>query len=389
MVHPLQSKIGSTAFAFRGYNTTNLGRTPELLEHAAYGPTVRRYLQRASEICADIIKRPVDLVSWVVRREEPGMDRYAEAVSLIVAADLAQVQLLEEFHGVRYREAKLAYGYSLGELSAVACGGVFNMSEILSVPVAMAADCALLAENVTMGVLFSRGPAIDELDVHRLCRQITAEGYGTIAMSAILSPNTYLLLGQNDTISKFKATMHAFLPMPVHIKLNPDRWPPLHTPIVRQKFITDRAAVMMDRMRGGLQPPCPPVLSLVTGEVSYDDYHARDILRDWIDHPQRLWDAVYGTLASGVNAVIHVGPGPNVIPATFHRLGENIRQQATGRSLGKMGMRAAVGMARRPWLSALLPSRAALLRAPTLKHIILEDWLLEHGKEMTGDSENL
>jgi [acyl-carrier-protein] S-malonyltransferase len=43
-----------------------------------------------------------------------------------------------------------------------------------------------------------------------------------------------------------------------------------------------------------------------------------------------------------------------------------------------MGMRAAAGLARRPWLSALLPSRAALLRAPLLKHIILEDWLLEH-----------
>jgi [acyl-carrier-protein] S-malonyltransferase len=295
--------------------------------------------------------------------------------------------LLEEFHGVRYREAKLAYGYSLGELSAVACGGVFDMAEILSVPVAMAADCASLAHNVVMGVLFSRGPAIDEVDVHRLCRKITAEGNGTIGMSAILSPNTYLLLGQNDTINRFKATMHEFLPMPVHMKLNPDRWPPMHTPIVRQKHIPDRAAVMMEAMRGGLQPPCPPVFSLITGDVSYDDFHARDILRDWVDHPQRLWDAIYATLAGGISTVIHVGPAPNVIPATFHRLGENIRQQTVGRSFGRMGMRAAAGLARRPWLSALLPSRAALLRAPTLKHIILEDWLLEHGANLTSEME--
>jgi [acyl-carrier-protein] S-malonyltransferase len=378
MPHPLQSKIGSTAFAFRGYNVTNLGRTPELLAHPAYGPTVSRYLKRGSEICADLIHTPVDLVKNVSDRKELGLDEYAEAVSLIVAADLAQVQLLDEFHGVRYREAKLAYGYSLGELSAVACGGVFDMAEVLSVPVTMAADCASLAENVTMGVLFSRGPAIDEIDVHRLCRSITAEGNGTIGMSSILTPNTYLLLGQNNTIARFKEAMHEFLPSPVHIKLNPERWPPMHTPIVRQKNITDRAAVMMDRMRGGLQPPCPPVLSLVTGERSYDDYHARDILRDWIDHPQRLWDAVYETLATGITTVIHVGPGPNVIPATFARLSENVRQQTDGRSLGKLGMRAADGLARRPWLSALLPSRAALLRAPLIKHVILEDWLLEH-----------
>jgi [acyl-carrier-protein] S-malonyltransferase len=335
-------------------------------------------LRRAGEICAEVVGRPADLVHFVVENKEPGLEQYAEAVALIVAVELAQVQLLEEFHGVRYRDAKLAYGYSLGELAAVACGGVFDMTEVLRVPIAMAADCAALAENVRMGVLFSRGPAIDEFDVRRLCRQITAEGNGTIGISSILSPNTYLLLGQNETVQRFKAIMHEFLPDPAHIRLNPDKWPPMHTPIVHQRHIPDRAAVMMASMRGGFQPPCPPIFSLVTGQRSYDDYHARDILRDWIDHPQRLWDAVYETLASGVITLIHVGPTPNLIPATFNRLAENVEEQTAGRSLGKMGMRAAAGLARRPWLSAILPSRAALLRAPMIKHVILEDWLLEN-----------
>src|SRR3954466_6866675 len=378
MANSLQTKIGTTAFAFRGYNTSNLGRTPEILAHPAYGTTMRRYLQRGSEICAETVGRLVDLAQAVTEQREFGLDRYAEAISLIVAADLAQVELLEEFHGVRFREAKLAYGYSLGELSAVACAGVFTMAEVLSVPVSMAEDAAALSENCVMGILFSRGPAIDEMDVNRLCRLITTEGNGTIAVSSILTPNTYLLLGQNDTVAQFKSQMHKFLPDPAHIKINSERWPPLHTPIVRQKHIPDRAAVMMASMRGGMQPPCPPVLSLVTGERSYDDYHARDILRDWIDHPQRLWDAVYETLSSGITTVIHVGPGPNVIPATFTRLSENVAQQTSGRSLGRMGMRAAAGLARGPWLSALLPSRAALLRAPLIKQIILEDWLLEN-----------
>ena len=34
-------------------------------------------------------------------------------------------------------------------------------------------------------------------------------------------------------------------------------------------------------------------------------------------------------------------------------------------------------MNRHAWIATLLPHRAALLRAPFLKHIILEDWLLE------------
>ena len=102
MANSLQTKIATTAFAFRGYNTTNLGRTPELLAHPIYGRTIRRYLERGSEICAEIVGRPVDLVDAVARRQEYGLDRYAEAVSLIVAADLAQVELLEEFHSASF-----------------------------------------------------------------------------------------------------------------------------------------------------------------------------------------------------------------------------------------------------------------------------------------------
>jgi [acyl-carrier-protein] S-malonyltransferase len=385
MPNELQRRIDTTAFTFRGYNVRNLGRTPELLAHPAYGPTMERHLQQASQFCAAEIGSPVDLVRRVAERNEPDLDHYAEAVALVMAVEFAQIELLQSHFGTYYSEAKLAFGYSLGELAAVSCAGVMEAEHAMRVPISMAADAAALAQNVVMGVLFSRGPAIDETDVRRLCRQITAEGKGTVGISAILSPNTYLLLGQNETIARFTATMHEALPAPVHIRLNPDRWPPLHTEIARQRHIPDRASVMMERMPGGFVPPCPPVVSLVTGKRSYDDLHARDILRQWVDQPQRLWDAVYETLATGVTTVIHVGPDPNVIPATFHRISENVHQQMTGSSLGSYGMRAAAGLARRPWLSAILPSRAALLRAPAVQHVVLEDWLLEHGRHLPAD----
>jgi [acyl-carrier-protein] S-malonyltransferase len=117
-------------------------------------------------------------------------------------------------------------------------------------------------------------------------------------------------------------------------------------------------------------------LSLVTGKLSYNDFNARDILCRWIDHPQRLWDAVYETLALGVQVVIHVGPDPNLIPATFQRLSDNVKAQLSGRSLNSLGLRAMSHAVKRPWLTALLPSRTALLRAPHVEHVILEDWLL-------------
>lgn len=378
MPNELQRHLETTVFAFRGYNVRNLGKTPELLEHAIYGPTVERHLRQASEVCSAEISQPVDLVRRVAERREPDLDHYAEAVAIVMAVEFAHIEILQNFFGVHFSEAKLAFGYSLGELAAVSCAGVMTQADAMRVPIALAEDAAALAHNVQMGVLFSRGPTIDETDVRRLCRQITAEGGGTIGISAILSPNTYLLLGQNGTIAQFAKTMHDALPAPVHLRLNPDRWPPLHTEIARQKHIPDRASVMMERMPGGFVPPCPPVVSLVTGKRSYDDLHARDIMRDWVDQPQRLWDAVYETLACGATVIVHVGPEPNVMPATFTRLAENVVQQTSGRSLGSYGLRAAAGLARRPWLSAVLPSRTALLRAPTIKQIILEDWLLEH-----------
>ena len=50
MTSELIARMPTAAFAFRGYNVTNLGKTPELLEHPVYGPTFEKHLKAASEI---------------------------------------------------------------------------------------------------------------------------------------------------------------------------------------------------------------------------------------------------------------------------------------------------------------------------------------------------
>ena len=171
--------------------------------------------------------------------------------------------------------------------------------------------------------------------------------------------------------------MHDVFPARVYLRKNDHAWPPVHTPLVWQKNLPNRVGVMMQTLPGGFTKPNPPVLSLVTGKLSYNDFNSRELLIQWIDHPQRLWDAVYETLSGRIETVIHVGPDPNLIPATFNRLRDNVQAQLTGNSLNKLGLRAMARAVRRPWLTALLPSRTALLRAPTVRHIILEDWLLD------------
>lgn len=378
MDHVLNFDIAETALSFRGYNITNLGRTAELLRVEAYRATVSEELTRYSEICSEVVAAPVDLLSIVEQGVEPDLDRYAGAIALVVGVEVAQLRLLKEIHGVDYREAQLSFGYSLGEVVAICCGGAFALEDLIRVPLAMAHDCAALAHDSTMAVLFSRGGAIAEDHVRRLCVEISSAGRGTIGMSAVLSPNTYLLIGQGDSVQRFSAALPDGLPASAHLRPNSYRWPPLHTPIVRQRHIPDRSSVLMETVAAGTFPLRPPVLSLVTNKKTYDEDTAREILRQWADHPQRLWDAVCETLSADVKTILHIGPEPNVVPATFTRLAENVRQQTEGRSAKSYGRRAMTGLLKRPWLSSLLPARAALLRAPFIRQIVLEDWLIEH-----------
>ena len=123
--------------------------------------------------------------------------------------------------------------------------------------------------------------------------------------------------------------------------------------------------------------PSVTTLSLVTGKDSYNDYNARDLLRNWTDHPQLLWDVVYESLWMGVQTIVHVGPGPNIIPSTFQRLSDNVRTQIKA----NFGVWTLSEVVRRQWLQTVLPNRTALLRAPFVRHIMLEDWLLDNAPE--------
>jgi [acyl-carrier-protein] S-malonyltransferase len=371
-VKQLKNRVSNAAFAFRGYNVTNLGRSPELLAHAAYGPIVAECLQQASHVCSESTGHKVDLVRRVRQRRETTLKTYADAAALIMAMELAQLRLLKEFFGIEYQSGKLAYGFSLGEITALIASDVIGFEEALRIPLELAADCVKLAADVTLGVLFSRGRELPLHEVRRLCLQINEQGRGVIDVSAYLSPNSLLIMGQGDTLDRFKQRMKDVLPPQVYLRKNSNGWPPLHTPIIWEKFIPNRCSMLMHTVKVASHAPRPPILSLVTGQFSYDEFNVRDLVCRWTDQPQHLWDAICETLSMGIETVIHIGPEPNLIPATFERLAENVKAQTKN----NLGMRALSAVVNRPWLKSLLPARTALLRAPLIQHVILEDWLL-------------
>ncbi len=376
----LRKRIGATAFAFRGFDVENLGRSVEFLDHPAFGPIVGRVLAEASELCSGAIRAKVDLAAHIRSGARTSLDTFPHDVATIVAMELAQLTLLEEVFGVAARDARLSFGYSIGELSALVSGGVFTLEQLLPVPLGLAPDCAELAADLTMAVLFTRGPALDMADVERLCRSISSEGHGLIGPSAFLSPNTALILGQGATIDRLDAIKGELVVPRAHkvmLRRNANRWPPLHSPLVWQRHIPNRTAMALYRTGGGRAKPRPALVSCVTGEASYDSGNARELLTDWTDHPQRLWDVIDRTLAMGAEVVIHVGPRPNLIPATFSRLANNVSRHLGNRYVQMIGRGVASGLGRHGWLARLLPSSTSLLRAPYLAHVILEDWLLE------------
>ena len=145
----LAAGIGKSAFAFRGYNVKNLGRTPELLRHRTYGPIVEQHLRRGSEICADVMQLPVDLVQRVLDEKEAALSEYHESITLIVAVELAQLEILDSVFGISLKNADMMYGFSLGELTALSAGGVLTMADALKIPLMMSRDAAELAHDVT------------------------------------------------------------------------------------------------------------------------------------------------------------------------------------------------------------------------------------------------
>lgn len=368
----LIERIPDCVLAFRGYNVTNLGRTAELLAHPGYTTLVERHLASVSDAASSILKRRVDLVQQVRERRESTLEGYGEALALVLAVEAAQLALLREHFGIDWTQVRFSFGFSLGEIAAVVAGGVLNLTSALEVLLPLADDCVALAREATLGVLFTRSRELSRDDVYRLCLQINQEGKGVMGVSAHLAPNSMLLIGQHQTLDRFMEQAKTQLNVHVHLRKNDAKWPPVHTPIVWQRQITNRAAERMHTMPLSADAPKPRVFSLVSGCYDYTALTARDLLCQWIDHPQRLWDAVYETLATSVATILHVGPGPNIVPATYKRLSADVVSQ-TQESRSLRALSAAV---RRQWLRRLLPHRAALLRAPFIEHIILEDWLL-------------
>ena len=159
-----------------------------------------------------------------------------------------------------------------------------------------------------VGNLSSPRGILEYEQVERLCSLISSRGHGLVGPSTYLSPYQVLLLGQSDTLDLLEAEMRQHLPKAISLRRRPNNWPPLHTRLVWERSVPNRAAVALYHTGGGHTKPKPTVVSCTTGKANYDEWNSREILTEWTDHPQRLWEVMEHTLASGADLVVQSAP---------------------------------------------------------------------------------
>jgi [acyl-carrier-protein] S-malonyltransferase len=372
----LKHQIESCAYAFRCYETENLGRSRELVDHPCYGPLVRDVLRGATREYAEATGQELDLVEYIREGGRDGVANLSNDNATIMAMRLAQLRILEEFFEVPVERARLSIGFSTGELTSLVFGKVFSAEQMLDVLVPLARDCAELADETRLGILLNRHSKLNPGRVEMACRTIRGEGRGLIGPTAYLSPRMVLIAGEEEPLARFGEIMHDYLPGDTILRRKQDRWTPLHSPLVWKSCLPNRIAVLLHRIRGPLRIPSPAVVSCVTGEASYDGLNARELLTSWSDHPQRLWDALKTTLGMGVRTIIHVGPASRLIATTFASLSDAVRSTWSGRLACRIAGSGIDGVQRAAGSARVLPAGLSLLRAPSLVHVILEDWLL-------------
>ena len=155
--------------------------------------------------------------------------------------------------------------------------------------------------------------------MQHLCSSISSRGHGLIGPSTYLSPYQVLLLGQGDTLDLLEARDARVSARRCDPAAQAEPLASLAYALVWERNIPNRTAMAMYHIGGGERKPTPNVVSCTTGLANYDEWNSRAILADWTDHPQRLWDAMEHTLASGAELVIHVGPEPKLLPTCFER----------------------------------------------------------------------
>lgn len=293
------------AFIFPGQGSQQIGMLADI---AKQWPSVRDTFAEASEVLG------FDLWQLIQEGTQEELNLTENSQPALLASSVAVWRIFCEQTAVR---PALLAGHSLGEWSALVCGGVLNFADAINL-VRLRGRYMQEAVPVGVGSMAAIIGLADDL-IENSCRQ--AAQSEVVSAVNYNSPGQVVIAGHVAAVDRAielckAAGAKRALPLPVSA--------PFHTSLMRPA--AERLAVHLVDTQ--FQAPVIPVVHNVTGQTETDPDAIRSLMVEQIYSPVG-WVACIQTLAEqGVTRVVECGPG-KVLAGLAKRINKELLVEAT------------------------------------------------------------
>jgi [acyl-carrier-protein] S-malonyltransferase len=289
------------AFIFPGQGSQKIGMLAELAEQY---PGILKTFAEASEVLG------YDVWSLIQNGSQEDINQTERTQPILLTSSVAIWRIWQESNGGL---PKLLAGHSLGEWSALVCGGVIDFADAVNL-VRLRGSYMQQAVPVGQGAM-AAVLGLDDTVIADCCK-VAAQGE-EVAPVNFNAPGQVVIAGTSLAVDRAikeckEAGAKRALPLPVSA--------PFHTTLMTpaaEKLSEDIATVVFN-------PAQIPVVQNVNGAVATDPDTIRSLLIEQIYSPVRWVDCVEMLVKQGVQVAVECGPG-KVLSGLNKRIEKNLR----------------------------------------------------------------
>jgi len=283
------------AFVFPGQGSQTVGMGRDL---AAAFPAAREVFEEVDEALRD------KLSSVIFEGPPEALTLTSNTQPALMAVSMAVLRVLEREGGMRLGQAAaLVAGHSLGEYSALAAAGTFDLADAArllrlrgramqeAVPPGVGAMAALLGAEMPLAREIAAAAAAAPDGSTQVCEAANDNGGGQVVLSGHKEA-----VERAIRIAAEKGVKRA-LPLPVSA--------PFHCALMAPA--ADAMAEALARVT--MRPPLVPVVANVSAARATDPAEIRDLLVQQVTGTVRWRECVLALKAAGCDTVVEIGAG--------------------------------------------------------------------------------
>lgn len=274
------------SFVFPGQGSQKLGMLGELADHF---PSVLQTFREASDVLG------FDLWEICQRDPENNLDRTEVTQPVLLTASIAIWRLWQELGGAA--PAVLA-GHSLGEYSALICGGVIEFSDGVNL---VHKRGRYMQEAVPNGIgSMAAVVGLDDYRIHEICAEV-AEGQ-IVSAANYNAPGQTVIAGNREAVDRAMAACKI---------AGAKRAILLNVSVPSHCALMKGAASMLEAEleRIAFKPAETPIIQNVDAQLSSDPFAIKKNLIEQLYNPVRWVESIQLMHQVGIRKVIECGPG--------------------------------------------------------------------------------